>query len=57
MILHICKLSIIYYLLFLQEMSLLSLPKDKVNNVGMDMVIPPTDVIPSNIMYNVLKVD
>ena len=57
MILHICKLSVIYYLLFLQEMSLLSLPKDKVNNVGMDMVIPPTDVIPSNIMYNVLKVD
>ena len=54
---HICKLSIIYYLLFLQEMSLLGLPKDKVNNVGLDMAIPPTDVIPSNIMYNVSKVD
>ena len=57
MILHICKLSIIYYLLFLQEMSLLGLPKDIVNNVGMDMAIPPTDAIPSNIMYNVSKVD
>ena len=54
---HICKLSIIYYLLFLQEMSLLGLPKDIVNNVGMDMAIPPTDAIPSNIMYNVSKVD
>ena len=54
---HIWKLSIIYYLLFLQEMSLLGLPKDKVNNVGLDMAIPPTDVIPSNIMYNVSKVD
>ena len=57
MIMHIWKLSIIYYLLFLQEMSLLGLPKDKVNNVGMDMAIPPTDVIPSNIMYNVSKAD